>query len=134
MVSLKKEPKEPKIREFTPVHLMDEEETIQRSRELTPALPIDEGEAVQKTTEKQRKKPRKNTRTLGGLDVLEWIEIILKSIFIMGILAVIVYLLSGFLEEGLQLAKKLRAETEEKSKTQTESVQSVSYSNSIMER
>ncbi len=108
MVSLKKEPQ---IREITPIHLIDEDEAIQiycpprESTENDIKISVKQADNDLLPAVKDKDEPQE--RTFGGLNKWEWAEIIIKSLLIMGGIAVIVFLIAGFLGEGLTLAKDI---------------------------
>lgn len=110
MVSLKKEPKEPPIREVTPVHLMDEDEAVRiycpprENTENDIKISVKQADNDLLPAVKDKDKPQE--RTFGSLSIREWAEIIIKSLLVMGGVALIAFLTVGFLSEVLVLFEK----------------------------
>ena len=111
MVSLKKEPK---LREITPVHLMDEEEAVRtfcpQKAETTSTVDIlvkqQDKKELPAEIENCENKPAKK-RTYGGFEKWEWVEMIVTSLFIIAVVATFILLGANFLAEWLQLIKDL---------------------------
>jgi len=104
MVSLKKEPQ---IREVTPVHLMDEDEAV---RIYCP--PRENVENDIKISVKQedndllpavKDKDELQGHIYGDLSIWEWMEIIIRSLLIMGGYSLLVHLLVEFLKKWYPL-------------------------------
>lgn len=104
MVSLKKSPlkKEQQVREYTPVHLMDEEEAV---RTYCPPKETPIAEDVKKTikqndedllsavNEKHNDKPvKKVAKTFCGLDVWEWVENIVQCAGFVGVIITLIFM------------------------------------------
>ncbi len=103
MVSLKKEPK---IREVTTVHLIDENKA---ARTYCPLK--EKAENSTKKLIKHADIKEHTEHTFCGLDAWEWVEIIIKSILLIGALAFVVFFLAAFLGEGLTFAKYIETVT-----------------------
>lgn len=108
MVSLKKE-----SREVTPLHLMDEEDAVRLycpskdSVDNGIKISLKQADNVQLPAIRDNDNDKPQERTFGGLNKREWAEIIIKSVLIMGVLAIFIFILSGFLGEGLMLVEKI---------------------------
>lgn len=102
------------IREYTPEHIREEYVSQIEVKENNQSL-IDDSAVRREDVEqadndllpaiKDNDKPQ--GRTLCGLNMWEWAEIIIKSVLIMSVLAFLVFFFSSFLGEGLTLARDL---------------------------
>ena len=119
MVSLKKNTleKEQQVREYTPVHLIDEAATIINldapseivaTSSISPAVQnIPKEEVVKEEAANDDHKDNPDKKHTNKIDAWEVFEIIIKSLFILLLFGIIVFVMGGFLSEGLQLAKQL---------------------------
>ncbi|MBD5128339.1 MAG: hypothetical protein HDT43_00200 [Ruminococcaceae bacterium] len=109
MVSLKKPSQ---TREITPVHLMNEEEAVRiycpQKAENTNTVDIlvkqpDKKELPAIKDNHENKTPKK--RTYGGFEKWEWFEMIPELLFIVAVLATLIFMSVSFFGELFSLLK-----------------------------
>lgn len=71
---------------------------------MPPATDI---EIVVKQNDEDTKPTEKAPKAFGGLDLGEWCEIIFTTLLIAAIIGAFIWILTGFLGEGLQLSRHL---------------------------
>lgn len=100
MVSLRKAPQAQTMREITPVHLIDEEEAVRtycppKGKEAS----ANDIEKVVKQADKALLPAKSADKGKKG----EWIEILIKTIFVSGLVFIFVSLLNGLVWGGIKL-------------------------------
>lgn len=110
MVSLKKELQNPQVREYTPVHLIDEEEAVRKycpqQSDISNSIEISVNRVGENlpTVVNNQDNSSKN-RLFLGLDKQDWLELIFKALVVAIILALTVFLFAGLFGDSIQLLK-----------------------------